>query len=122
MNRDGFGLNSVRDLAQFSDRVVVVLIVVSGAAALLYTFFFAFRDWRRDPPNRALMLKSLGNVLLLDALAVPFMIWGDYEWRWLVRLVAMTVFTSGLLYLLTALLLSPGARKYPPWAWFRRRR
>lgn len=116
------GMDQVADLADASDTIVLVLIVISGVASALYLFFYLFRPWFVTAQGRALMTKAVGNVVLIDMLALPFAAFGDYPGRWLVRMVGMLIFTAGILYLLVSLVFSPGARRYPPWNWRKSRR
>jgi hypothetical protein len=115
----GIDMRNVTDFAEVSDVVVFGMIVVSGLTYALYLFFYLFRPWFSTSQGRALMTKAVGNVVLIDALALPFALFGDYPFRWLVRLVGMTIFTVGGVYLLVSLVFSPGAKKYPPWRWRR---
>jgi NADH:ubiquinone oxidoreductase subunit 5 (subunit L)/multisubunit Na+/H+ antiporter MnhA subunit len=118
---DRYRIPGMDDFARVSDDVVVWLIMVSGVALLLFLFFYLWRPWRATAQGRALMTSAIGKVILLDALVVPFTLFGDYPLRWLVRLVGMAIFTAGSVRLLVTLMLSPGARKYPPWTWRRDR-
>lgn len=104
-----------------ADGVLLVLILVAAVASNLYVFFYLFRPWFRTPQGRALMVKSIGNAILLD-MAAAFTLWGDYSGRHVVRLVGFSIFLAGIVYLLVTLLFSPGARRYPPWNWRRSRR
>ena len=114
-------MGNVTDLEQVSDLVLLVLIAWSGLVTALYLLFYLFRPWWRNWQGQALMTKAIGNVVLIDGLALPFAIFGDYPGRWAVRLVGMSIFTAGVTFLLLALLFSPGAEHYPPRTWFRRR-
>jgi cadmium resistance protein CadD (predicted permease) len=102
------------------DRLVLDLLIVGAVASNLYSFFYAFRPWRKTPQGRALMVKSLGNVIVID-LSLAFVAFGDYPGRNMLRVLGFTLFVIGIWYLLVSLLTSPGARDYPPWSWLRRR-
>lgn len=95
--------------------------LVSGVALLLFVFLYAFRPWRSTRQGRAVMTSAVGKVILIDALALPFAMFGDYPGRPVVRLVGFAIFTAGSLYLLVSMLLTPGSRMYPPWNWKRSR-
>ena len=114
-------MDNVADFQQVSDTVVFVMMLVSGVALLLFVALYAFRPWRSTQQGRAVMTSAVGKVILLDVLALPFVVFGDYPFRWLVRLVGFGIFTVGSLYLLASLLFAPGSRLYPPWNWSRRR-
>lgn len=104
------------------DAAIFVLLTVSSVAAFLYFFFYLFRPWHSTQQGRALMTKAVGNVILLDMMAMPFAVFGEYPGRPIVRLVGFAIFTVGIVYLLLTLLFSPGAKDYPPWNWRRSRR
>lgn len=104
-----------------SDVAIFTLLAVSAAASFLYFFFYMFRPWHSTAQGRALMTKAVGNVILLDLMAMPFALWGEYPYRSVVRLIGFSIFTVGIVYLLVTLLWSPGAKDYPPWSWRRRR-
>jgi hypothetical protein len=114
-------LDGVRELSSVADWIVFGEIVVSAVVVAAYLFFYLWRPWYSNAQGRALMTKAVGNVILLDALALPYAIFGDYPGRPYVRLVGMTIFMAGVTYLLVSMLTSPGARDYPPRSWLRRR-
>lgn len=88
-------------------------------AANMYALFYSFRPWRSTRQGQALMMKALGNVIIID-LTVAFMWFGDYPGRDLLRVVGFSLFWVGINYLLGSLIFSPGASEYPPWSWLRK--
>lgn len=98
--------------------VVTILVLASALPSLLYTFFYLFRPWTTTPQGRALMVKSIGNLILLG-MAVAYALLGEYPYRPLVRLIGFGVFSAGIWYLLVSLLRSQGAEDYPPFTWAR---
>lgn len=94
------------------------------AAALvpvnLYPLIYMFRPWRSTPQGRALMLKAVGNMILLDLVflnrAIP-----PYPGHDLVQLIGIALFVGGIFYLFWSLVTSPGSDQYPPRSWWRRR-
>lgn len=104
-----------------SERVILILVILSVPAVNLYPVFYAFRPWRSTPQGRALMLKALGNVILID-MATLYAWFGDYALRNEVRIVGFSLFLCGINYLFWTLITSQGAEHYPPRSWFRRRK
>ena len=103
-----------------TEHVVEVLFLACVPAVNLYPLVYLFRPWRTTPQGRALMIKALGNMLLIDMI-VAFQLLGDYFGRDTVRLVGMTLFCVGVWYLFLTLLRTPGAHDYPPFRWRKRR-
>lgn len=103
------------------DHVVVGLLITCAIPVNLYPAFYAFRPWWITPQGRALMIKALGNAMLID-LGLAAVLWPDYWLRPYVRLVGFTLFAVGVWYLLWALLRSDREGLYPPRSWWRRRR
>lgn len=103
-----------------ADRIMLWILVAAAPAVNLYPIFYAFRPWRSTPQGRALMVKSLGNVIVIDVV-LAYVVFGDYAGRDFVRVIGFGTFTVGIWYLLTTLLTAPGAGRYPPRSWFRRR-
>lgn len=111
-----------------ADTAVLVLVLVCLPAVNLYPAIYAARPWRSTRQGRALMIKAIGNMILID-MAFAAVVFGDYPYRDTIRIVGFSVFTAGIWYLFASLLTSPGAENYPPrtWfgpvvSWFRRRR
>lgn len=103
------------------DAVLLVLLWLCAPAAALYALLYAFRPWRSTQAGTALMLKSVGTAMLL-VISLLYVWLGDYWGRDAIRVAAFALWTVGIYYLLWTLLTSPGAEKYPPRSWFRRRR
>lgn len=101
------------------DAVLVVFVLVSAVMANAFALFYLYRPWRSTPQGRALMVKSWGNVIVLD-MALAFALFGDYPGRMWIRLLGFGFFMVGISWLTLSLLFSPGAKKYPPWTWLRR--
>lgn len=101
-----------------ADHWVYWLLLYVAIPANLYPLFYLFRPWRSTPQGQALMVKSLGNLMLIDII-VAYSLFGDYAGRSLLRAIAFTVFAAGTTYLLVTLLRAPNARRYPPYTWFR---
>lgn len=105
-----------------SDDVVLWLIFLCVPAVNLYPLIYAFRPWRSTPQGRALMVKALGNVILIDMGVATLTFGEDYPGRGLIRVIGFTLFVLGINYLFWTLLTSPGAENYPPRSWWRRLR
>jgi hypothetical protein len=99
-----------------ADEIVLWLFVGCLPAVNLYPLFYAFRPWRSTPQGQALMVKALGNVMVID-LTVTYLWFGEYPGRDVLRVVGFSLFFTGINYLLATLIFSEGARKYPPWSW-----
>lgn len=99
-----------------ADHWVYWVLLYVAIPANLYPLFYLFRPWRSTPQGRALMTKSLGNMMLIDII-VAFSLWGDYPGRSWLRAIAFTVFAVGTTYLLISLLRVPNAKQYPPFTW-----
>jgi hypothetical protein len=102
-----------------ADAIVLWLLIACLPAVNLYPFFYAFRPWRTTAQGRALMVKALGNVIVID-LSMLYLWLGDYPGRNQLRIIGFTLFAVGINYLFATLLTSPGADRYPPRSWFRR--
>lgn len=100
---------------------IVTLLWIAAPASLLYAFLYMWRPWFRTPQGQALAFKSWGSGILLG-MGLAATMWPEYPYRDEVRAVAFTIWTIGIVYLLLALVFSPGARKYPPWNWRRQGR
>jgi hypothetical protein len=107
-------------LSLSTETVVSVLVVACLPAVNLYPLIYAFRPWRSTPQGRALMIKALGNVVLID-MSFAYIWFGDYPGRDAVRVVGFLLFAVGINYLFWTLMSSPGARDYPPFARPKRR-
>lgn len=105
----------------WADYVSYYLLLIAVAPANLYVLFYWFRPWTRTPQGRALMVKALGNAVLLDIIFSANW-FHDYPGRGLIRVIGFAFFTAGGIYLLVALLRSQGAREYPPFTWSTQRR
>jgi len=103
-----------------ADRIVLWLLLASLPAVNLYPIFYAFRPWRSTPQGRALFIKSLGNVIVIDVV-VGYLWFGDYPLRDVIRVAGFGLFFLGINYLFVSLLTAPGSSKYPPRSWFRRK-
>jgi hypothetical protein len=102
-----------------ADLLIDVLLITCAIPANLYPAFYMFRPWWITPQGRALMVKALGNAMLID-LGLSVVIWGDdYLLRPVVRTVAFTLFAVGVWYLFVALLRSDRDHRYPPRSWLR---
>lgn len=103
-----------------TDTLVMWLFIGCLPAINLYPLFYAFRPWRSTRQGQALMVKALGNVIIID-LTVAYLLFGDYAGRDVLRVIGFSVFLVGINYLLGTLIFSEGASEYPPWSWRRRR-
>lgn len=102
------------------DLLIEALIVVCAIPANLYPAFYAFRPWWTTPQGKALMVKAVGNAILID-MGLSVVIFGDdYPMRWLVRVVGFALFGAGVWLLFLALLRSDCDGRYPPARWWRR--
>jgi len=104
-----------------ADDVVLVLLLAAAIPTNLYPLFYAFRPWASTPQGRALMTKAVGNLILIDVVLATLVFGQDYPGRALVRMIGFGVFVVGMWALFLSLLTSPGAVRYPPRSWFRRR-
>lgn len=104
-----------------ADYLVLALLCLAAPAVNLYPLLYAFRPWRSTPQGRALMVKALGNVIVIDVV-LAYLAFGDYPGRDVVRVVGFGLFAAGIWYLFISLLTSPGSVNYPPRSWMRRRR
>lgn len=102
----------------FPEHWVYWLLLYVAVPANLYPLFYSFRPWRSTQQGQALMIKSIGNMMLIDII-VAFSLFGEYPGRAWLRAVAFTVFAAGTTYLLVTLLRAPNARRYPPYTWLR---
>lgn len=98
------------------DEIVLWLFVMCLPAVNLYPIFFAFRPWSATAQGKALMVKALGNMMIVDVTCL-YLWFGEYPGRDLIRVVGFTAFLIGVNWLLVSLIFSPGARRYPPWSW-----
>lgn len=105
----------------WAEVVIVILLLGVLPAANLYPLFYAFRPWRSTPQGRALMVKAISNVILLD-MAAAVLVFGDYAGRETVRVAGFALLFLGINYLFVSLLTAPGAEDYPPRSWRRKRR
>lgn len=105
----------------WADHAVLVLLMSAVPAVNVYPFVLAFRPWRNSPQGQALMMKALGNVIVIDVVMAT-LLFGDYPFRDAIRLLGFTLFTCGVNYLATTLLVAPGAESYPPRSWWRKMR
>lgn len=104
-----------------ADRVMVLILVLAAPAVNLYPILYAFRPWRTTPQGRALMVKALGNVIVVDVV-LAYLLFGDYPLRDPVRITGFGLFAVGVWALLISLIAAPGSGKYPPLSWWRRSR
>lgn len=102
-----------------ADEIILWIFLGCVPPVNLYALFYTLRPWSTTPQGRALWVKALGNVIVIDT-AVAFFLFGDYPFRDFIRVVGMSVFMAGMWGLLLVLLFSPGADRYPPWSWMRR--
>jgi hypothetical protein len=104
-----------------ADRAVLGILLFALPAVNLYPIFYAFRPWRSTHQGQALMLKAIGNLIVLDVVLL-YTAFGDYPLRNVVRIIGFSTFTMGVWYLLISLLIAPNSENYPPRSWLRRRR
>lgn len=104
------------------DALIETLILACAIPANLYPAFYAFRPWWITPQGRALMVKAVGNAILIDMGLAVVVFGDDYPLRWLVRVIGFAIFGAGVWYLFIALLRSDRAGRYPPRSWWRRLR
>lgn len=107
--------------AGWTDRTVYWLFVTCAAPVNLLPLFYAFRPWRSTPQGRALMIRSVGDMLLIDVILAS-MIWPVWVGQQLLSNVGVAAFVGGLWYLFVAMLRSPGSSNYPPLSWWCRLR
>lgn len=89
------------------ETIVLVELVIAAVACNVYPLVYAFRPWRATNAGRALMVKAIGNVILVD-LSVALVIFGpEYFGRDLARIVGLGFFATGVWYLLIVLLRTP---------------
>lgn len=101
-----------------ADHLIYWLLIAASPAVNLYPLIYAFRPWRSTPQGRALMLKALGNMVVIDVI-LAFQLFGDYPGRDIIRVAGFGLFCAGVWYLLFTLLTAPNAREYPPRSWAR---
>jgi hypothetical protein len=104
-----------------ADEIILWIFLGCVPPVNLYAVFYTLRPWAITAQGRALWVKAMGNVIVIDT-AVAFFLFGEYPGRDFIRVVGMSMFMAGMWYLLLALLFSPGADRYAPWSWFRRRK
>lgn len=104
-----------------ADEIILVILIASLPAVNLYPLIYAFRPWASTRQGRALMLKALGNFVLLDMVAA-YAFFGDYPFRDAIRITGFGLFAAGINYLFWTLITSPGADDYPPRSWWQRRK
>lgn len=97
---------------------VFVTLWVVFVPANLYPVVYAFRPWWTTRQGQALMVKAIGNAILIDMI-LAYHTFGDFPGRQAMRVIGFSVFTLGMWFLLITLLTSRGARLYPPFAWDR---
>lgn len=85
-------------------RHLVILLAVIPAT--FYPIIYARRPWTQTAPGRALMVKSVGNLLLVDTAAILWF-WPSFPFRTLLATAGAFVFTFGLWFLLIALIRTP---------------
>lgn len=101
-----------------AEHVVLWTLVYVSIPVNLYPLFYAFRPWRSTPQGRALMIKALGNMGLIDVI-LAYWLFGDYFGRQVLRAAMFVLFAVGMTYLFVTLLRAPNAREYPPFTWIR---
>lgn len=99
--------------------MVFAIFIAAAVPVNLYPFFYAFRPWHTTAQGQALMVKAIGNVLVIDVALLTLVLGEDYPGRGLVRVIGFGMFLAGITYLFLSLVMSPGASKYPPWTWLR---
>ena len=105
-----------------SDVIVTTLVVLVLPIVNLYPLLYAFRPWRSTHQGRALMVKALGNMIVIDMAAATLVLGYDYPGRDLVRVVGFALFAAGMYYLAWSMLTAPNHEEYPPYTWWRRLR
>lgn len=103
-----------------TDLIVAILVGSVVPAAHLYPLVYLFRPWHTTPQGRALFIKALGNVVIID-MSFAYAWFGDYPGRDVVRILAWSLLSLGINYLFWSLVTSPGAKDYWPFRWRRRR-
>lgn len=88
-----------------ADLIVVVLIIATVPAANLFWLLYTFTSpWWRSLPGRALWVKSLSTMLLIDlALAVRVLQVGE-EWLAITRVAVIGLICIGVNLMFSALL------------------
>lgn len=104
--------------AGWTDRTVYWLLISCSVPVNLFPLFYAFRPWRSTPQGRALMIKAVGNLLLIDVILAS-MIWPVWTGQRLLSNIGFGAFVGGIWYLFVAMLRSPGSGNYPPVSWLR---
>jgi hypothetical protein len=103
------------------DAWILALLIVCAIPANGYAILYARRNWWATEPGRALMVKSLANMGLID-LGLATEIFGrDFPGRSIIRMGVFLLFAAGMWFLFIALLRT---EKYPriPWCVALRRR
>jgi hypothetical protein len=103
-----------------ADLFVTILVVLCLPVVNLYPLFYAFRPWRTTPQGRALMVKAIGNMIVIDMAAATLLLGEDYPGRGTIRVIGFGLFLVGMYYLLWSLLSIPGSERFPPFSWMRR--
>lgn len=93
------------------DQLSILLFLIAALTANIYLILYSFRPWRSTGAGRALMTKTVGNVILLNMILFG-LIWPDYPYRWVVRNIGLIVFDAGLIYLTIVLIRTP---REPRW-------
>lgn len=87
----------------FTEQMMITL-VVAAVPVNAYPLVYATRPWYITGAGRALMVKAVGNMILIDLALATAMLGQDYPGRDVFRAVGFTVFTIGVWYLFVVLL------------------
>lgn len=86
--------------------VTMIQLCLIAVPVTIYPFVYAFRPWRSTPAGRALMVKAMGNIILIDMAVLSYFL-GDYAGREWIRFMGLNAFLAGVSYLLLVLLRTP---------------
>lgn len=90
-----------------AEHLAVALIVIAAPAATMFPFVYAFRPWHTTLIGRALMVQSVGLMLLID-ISLAYKAFGDdYALRDAVRLTVYALITLGTWGVFLALVRTP---------------
>ncbi|HKY56434.1 MAG TPA: hypothetical protein VJL80_00165, partial [Aeromicrobium sp.] len=94
------------------DLSILILLTICAVPANGYVLVYMTRPWYVTEPGRALMVKALANMGLIN-LGLATQIFGrEFPGRDQIRMTLFILFAIGIWWLFIALLRTP--RKYPP--------
>lgn len=89
------------------EKIVLFEFLVAAIAVNIYPLMYACRPWHATAAGRALMVKAIGNVILVDMSVAVLVLGPDYPGRDYVRIIGLAFFTVGIWYLLIVLYRTP---------------